>query len=104
MPELGKKICSVETADLIEVWKVLEALTVSLDRMGYYWLKEGEEAAQQELHKYLNPKMFRRISKARSTIDAMLLACDPSNYEYLERLAQNEDDIGYWQGPLNEES
>ena len=33
----------------IEVWSVLEALTVSFDRIGSYWQIHGEEAGKQAL-------------------------------------------------------
>lgn len=88
-----------EVDKLIEVWKVLEALTVSLDRMGTYWLFHGEEAAKEALHQYIGPAMNERIASARYLMVGILESHDPDVMERLEALAENENDIGYWEGP-----
>jgi hypothetical protein len=88
-----------EEEKLIEVWKVLEALTVSMDRMGHYWLWQGEEAAKQALHQYMDPALFNRIAQARYLITAVLEARNPRMRRRLDELAEKEDDIPYWNGP-----
>jgi hypothetical protein len=88
-----------EEEKLIEVWKVLEALTVSMDRIGTYWLAHGEEAAKQALHEYMNPAVNKRIAIARHLITGVLEARDPKMRRRLEEIAGNESDIPYWDGP-----
>ena len=44
-------IIRAEAESLIEIWKVLENLTVSLDRLGEYERLHGEEAAKNALEK-----------------------------------------------------
>ncbi len=86
---------------LIEVWKVLEILTVSWDRMGSYWLAHDEDAAKDALHEFMNPTRFERISHARSLVVAMLEDHDPVILDYLEKMSENESEMGYWNGPLH---
>ncbi|MFC6617922.1 hypothetical protein [Deinococcus radiophilus] len=90
---------TLDTAELLEVWKVLENLTVSLDRLGLYQLRYGEAGAMHELHRHLSPELVRRIAHARRlTVDA-LTRDDPDMLERLEQLAEDEAAIGYWTGP-----
>lgn len=88
----------IDVSQLIEVWKVLEALTVSLDRIGAYWRIRGEIPAQEALNAYLNPDMFKRIAGARSIISTMIENIDPALGKELDRLAEDGTSIGYWQG------
>ena len=90
--------CEVRQDDLIAVWKVLEALTVSLNRMGHYGIIHGEDAAKEALLTFMRPPMFDKIARARRTLVTMLESCDPAIREHLEMLASNEAEIGYWQG------
>lgn len=90
--------CEVRQEDLIAVWKVLETLTVSLDRMGHFWLVRGEDAAKEALHKFMRPVMFDTIAQARQTLVTMLEGCDPTILEQLELLSADEREMGYWQG------
>lgn len=62
------KAVSVKVEDLIEVWKVLEILTVSFDKMGSYWPSYGEEAAKQALHEFIDPPLVQRIMRARGIL------------------------------------
>ncbi len=86
---------------LIEVWKVLEILTVSWDRMGSYWLAHDEDAAKDALHEFMNPTLFERISHARSLVVSMLEYHAPVILDYLEKMSENESEMGYWNGPLH---
>jgi hypothetical protein len=84
---------------LIEVWKLLEALAVSMDRMGHYWRIHGEEVAKEAIHDYMGPAMSVRIAHARSLLLDILGTDNPDIGNRLERIAEDEDEIGYWQGP-----
>jgi hypothetical protein len=86
---------------LIEIWKVLEILTVSSDRMGHFWLEHGEDAAKEALHQYMVPAMFEKISQARSQIISVMEHYDPTIMDRLEELADNEAEMGYWDGPTS---
>ncbi|HEY0606321.1 MAG TPA: hypothetical protein VGD58_25585 [Herpetosiphonaceae bacterium] len=88
-----------ELNSLLEVWKVLEVLTVSLDRMGEYWRIHGEEAAKQALHEFVGPDLFEKIADARTRMVVMLQAHDPQIREHMEQLAEDEAQLGYWDGP-----
>jgi hypothetical protein len=90
--------CTVRQEDLVAVWKVLEALTVSLDKIEHYCLFHGEDAAKEALLTFMQPLMFDRIAHARQTLVTMLESCDPAIQARLELLASNEAEIGYWQG------
>ena len=98
----AKKLYPVQIESLIEVWKVLEALTVSLDRLGTYWNVRGEEAAKEAIHEYFEPVLNNRIANAHKLLVEFLENCDPSLSEKLELMAENEDDIGYWNGPKDQ--
>ena len=84
---------------LIEIWKVLEILTVSLDRMGEFWRVYGEDAAKEALHQYMGPAMFRNIAQARDLILTIIETYDPSMLDQLEEMANNETAMAYWGGP-----
>jgi hypothetical protein len=88
---------------LIEIWKVLEILTVSSGRMGHFWLEHGEEAAKEALHQYMGPAMFEKIAQARSLIISVMENYDPAIMNRLEELADNEAEMGYWDGPTNKQ-
>jgi hypothetical protein len=81
---------------LVEVWRVLESLTVSLDRLGMYQLHVGERRAQEALDRYMNPAMFQRIANARRILVTLIEELDETMAEELERLAEEDDGIGYW--------
>ena len=100
MSRSDRQTCSVDLETLIDVWRVLETLTVSLDRIGSYEVFHGEAAAKEELHRYIGPKLFRRIANARHKLVIMMEQCEPSIAERLERLAETE--IEYWNGPDDE--
>lgn len=87
-----------EVEALLEVWKVLEALTVSGRRIGQYENLYGETAGKQAISDYMGASLFQRIAKARSIIASILERADPTLSDKLETMAENEEDIGYWQG------
>jgi hypothetical protein len=91
--------CTVESETLIEVWKVLEVLTVSLDRIGEYWLLCGEQSAKDALAAFMGPAMNEQIATARALIVSTLERCDPTLRDRLELLAEHETELGYWSGP-----
>ena len=86
---------------LIEVWKTLEVLTVSLDRMGSYWLAHDEDAAKTALHQFMDATLFEKISHARSLVVSMLEDHAPAIIHNLEKISENESEMGYWNGPLH---
>jgi hypothetical protein len=92
---------SVEKRErLTEVWKILEVLTVSLDRIGTYEALHGTERGQAAFAKFmLNPAMFQRITTARTYVQQLLLAQDPALEEQLEAWSDDEVMLGYWQAP-----
>jgi hypothetical protein len=90
------------TEYLLDIWRVLEALTVSLDRIGMYEAFHGTEAGQRALHAYLKPPLFDRIAQARDKIVEILVSQDPGWKVELEYQSQDANTIGYWQGERNE--
>lgn len=88
---------SVREERLIEVWKVLEALVVSLDRIGSLEAISGEDSATA-LRAYFDPELYGRLTKARTDVRALLEEHDPRIGSRLERFTDNEDEIGYWRG------
>ena len=84
---------------LIPIWNVLENMTVSLDRLGEYERIHGEEAAKAALHAYINPELCWKIAQARQVLVSILEEHDSSLLDYLERLTDDEENIGYWDGP-----
>ena len=93
-----------EKAQLVEVWKVLEVLTVSLDRMGSYWLAHDEDAAKDALHNFMGATLFEKISHARGLVVSMLDNHDPAIIHALEEMSENESKMGYWNGPSQKKS
>lgn len=84
--------------DALDIWSVLEALTVSLDKLGSYQAQHGAEAGSRALNRYFQPKLFRRIANARRKIAEAFIEADSRWDEKLDQLAENEAEIGYWQG------
>lgn len=80
---------------LLDIWKVLEALVVSLDRMGSDEAIKGIDSATA-LKAYFNPKLFRRLAHARTQVRTLLVEHDPGIGSRLDRFA--DDEIGYWRG------
>jgi hypothetical protein len=88
-----------EREKLVEVWKVLEVLTVSLDRLGMYQVFNGEEAAKEALHRFIGPAISEKIADARYLMVSILESRDPKIGDRLEEMAENEQEMGYWNGP-----
>ena len=91
--------CEIDLDNLIEVWKVLEILTVSLDRLGMYWLQYGESEAKNALHDFMTPVMAQKIANARSLTIDILETCDSSIPNELEVLSEVALQSEYWDGP-----
>ena len=89
---------SLSTQDARAIWSILEALTVSLDKIGSYEAYRGTEAGMTALHAYFTPELFHRIAYARRTMVDSMIAADPGWDEELERLTDDRVTIGYWQG------
>jgi hypothetical protein len=53
---MAESNANADMQKLLEVWKVLETLTVSSRRMGEFWLAYGEEAAKDALHEYMTQR------------------------------------------------
>ena len=75
-----------EMDKLLEVWKVLETLTVSLDRMGWFSHAHGEEQAKDALHEYMSPALVKRMAHARRLIIEVMEVHDPEVMDRLEAL------------------
>lgn len=99
MNDTTPSTCSVEVNALIEIWKVLEVLTVSLDRIGEYEVAHGEDHARAALTNYMGPAMYERIAQARARMLSLLQGCSPSMMDHLEEMAEDEAELGYWRGP-----
>jgi hypothetical protein len=93
-----------EDDKLLEIWKVLEALTVSLNRIGWYWHFHGEEAAKDALHRYLDTDMWNKIADARYLTVWLLEAHNRSIETRLEEMSASGKEIKYWNGPLADQS
>ena len=91
---------SDQTAErLIEVWKLLECLRVSLDKIATHSHFHGAAAAQKALDEHMSPAMYRRIADAWSVVGEILEQRDPSMAERLETIAENDEGVGYWRPP-----
>lgn len=88
-----------EIDKLIEVWKVLEVLTVSLDRLGTYERIHGREASERALSDFMRPPLFQQIAHARSLITSMLEEYDDTMYDKLDEIADKDCEPKYWNGP-----
>ena len=88
-----------ETEKLIEVWKVLHVLTISMRRIGEYWLEHGEEAAKEAMHQFMGPPIANQLSEARHIISTFLEDHDPTISARLDVMAEDEAAMGYWDGP-----
>jgi hypothetical protein len=89
-----------ELESLVEIWKVLEMLTVSLDRLGMHEALYGAEQGQAAMRAFLKqPELFTRISTARSAAQVLLIAQDPSLEQKLQDWSDDEAMMGYWQSP-----
>jgi len=85
-------------SDLLEIWKVLEVLTVSLDRLGEFELIHGEGPAKEALHRFMGPGQCSKIAHTRKLMTELLINCDPALDKLTEELAENEVAMGYWDG------
>ncbi len=91
-------VIQADRESLVEVWKVLENVTVSLDRLGTYRRIHGEAAAQDAILEYFDPSLFQQITQARGLLVTILEKHDPGMLDQLEQLSTNEAAIGYWDG------
>jgi|GEM_PF-2579529 len=99
MPEKKENSCEVNLEHLIEIWKVLEMITGSMRRLGHYQLSQGEDAAKDAIHSFMGPVVFRKVANARTLIVSIIEGCDSNMSILLDSLAEDKNDIGYWEGP-----
>jgi hypothetical protein len=85
----------VKQDDLLAIWKVLESLTVSLDRLGSYESQHGREAGKIALRQYFDNDLFRDIASARKLLRGELVKQYPTIEPHLEMLAESPE-IKYW--------
>ena len=50
---------TIRQEDLVEIWKTLELLTVSLKRLGWYEVDHGKSAAVQALDEFFGPPVLQ---------------------------------------------
>lgn len=55
---------AVETEDLIKVWKILENLRVSLDKIGSVGSFQGKDKMHIAMDEYFTPLVYREIADA----------------------------------------
>lgn len=85
---------------LIEVWKVLETLTVSLARIGSYSTEHGRDAAIQALYAYAEDGLAPEVSKARTILLEELLKSDATIEGRLEEIVESSS-LRYWRPPVD---
>lgn len=98
-----KNVTDDQFKKLIEVWKTLEVLTVSVQRIGRFHASRGEEKGKQALLEFFEPSIFQRIATSRHIMVDILEHIDPDIYNKLEEMSENEADIGYWNGLKEDE-
>ncbi len=81
---------------LIKTWKILEALTVSLDRIGSLESDHGREAVMLALYEYFSAETYRDIAVARRYIASILVSEDPAIESTLEEMSDCGSEINYW--------
>lgn len=84
---------------LVEIWKVLESLTVSLDRIGSYESRVGRDPARDALYDFFRSGLFKQVSAARTTAVDLIEAADPSAAAKLDALAEDGVSVRYWNPP-----
>jgi hypothetical protein len=84
---------------LIEIWKVLEAVTVSLDRIGSYEADVGREVARDALYDFFSSGLFKQVASARRSAVDLIEAADPLAAGTLDSLAEDGVSVNYWSPP-----
>jgi hypothetical protein len=84
---------------LIEVWKALESIVVSLDRIGSYEADRGQDAAKDALYEYFHSGIFRNVATARTNVVNLIEAFDAGAKDRLEALAEDGVSVHCWQPP-----
>jgi hypothetical protein len=95
----GHTMDDEDKQNLIEVWKVLEMLTVSIDRIGHFQSVKGDAAGNDALLAFIGPDVARMIAQARRLAVNVLEKHIPTIHEELENLVENEVEMKYWNGP-----
>lgn len=83
-------------AQALEVWRVLEAFTQSMRRLGQCEITLGSEIADRETLKYVGPNLFQELETARTIMLGVLLNQNPVIREHLENLSDDEEYMRYW--------
>lgn len=93
---MSGKIDSSDMEDLVETWKVLNGLTVSMRRIGQLWITQNQEVAAKALQEYMNPYMFEQIAASRRRIYDLLNKYDTNTKEKLDSLPEEELEKLMW--------
>jgi hypothetical protein len=91
-------LTKTQIIQLIEVWKTLNTLTVSLDRIGTFQAFHGEQKGKEALSEYFEPKLVRRIAASRRMVTSILESADATLLEKMGDMADDEEAMGYWDG------
>ena len=89
----------MEREDLIEVYRALSVVVVSLDHFGSWSADQDPALATAALPKMLDEiDIFHRLANARRVLDAYFgRALGDDNMDELER--ELHDETGYWSAP-----
>lgn len=79
---------------LLDVWKIIDAMVVSLDRIGSCAVHNGPEQGLKALDGYFSSDIFRRLTKLRTELLERMMQLNPNIESDLEHLAEMED--RYW--------
>ena len=77
---------TIKRVDLIDAWRLLEAMAVSLDQIG--GVLESDEEQRHALINFLTPEMAAAFNEARMRLGSYL----PDD----EAQAISENDVPYW--------
>lgn len=89
----------MDNEKLIEAWKVLETLTVSLARIGSFSAEHGRDAAMRALYAYAEDGLFHEVSTARAMLLEALSKSDAAIEDRLENIAGSSS-LRYWRPPV----
>jgi hypothetical protein len=90
----------LDNEKLIEVWKVLETLTVSLGKIGSYSAGHGRDAAMHALYAYVEDGLGREVSTARTMLLEELSKSDATIEDRLEEIVESSS-LRYWRPPVD---
>ena len=91
----NRRMVSVPKADLVEAWKLLEAMTVSMATIGRCFLQPSSGPMDEDVYRemldavddYLSAELVERFNKARFLIGDLLPRAD------IERMAEEAEGL-----------